>query len=110
MQQEKHNEDIGRLTDEHEINIIKKLRLFQATKDDHSTQNNKTKSDHDGAYIQFKIVHDALMRKTQDESMKDKIRLSEMNEAAKLSLQNKLESVSGKQYLTEKGFESVREK
>lgn len=55
------------------------------------------------------MVQDALLRKKEDENVKDKLQLLEMNDAAKLALHNKLESVSGKQFITEKGFESLRE-
>merc|ERR1712000_651778 len=59
--------------------------------------------------MQFRMVQDALLRKKEDEGAKDKRQLMDMNDAAKSSLHNKLESVNSKQYITEKGFESLRE-
>jgi len=108
-QDKEHEQKLDELKDQHGTNIINKLRLFQTTKEDHSNQNDKTKKDNDAYYVQFKIVQDALLKKTQDEGASDKIKLNDMNESAKKALHGKIESVSTKQYMTEKGFEALRE-
>jgi len=55
------------------------------------------------------MVQDALLRKKDDENIKDRVKLSDMNESAKYALHGKLDSVTSKQFITEKGFESLRE-
>jgi len=98
------------MTAEHEANIIKKLKLFNTTKEDHNIQTNKNKDDHDSHYVQFKIVHDALLKKTQDETSRDTMKILGISEASKSALHGKLESTTSKQFITEKGFEALREK
>lgn len=108
-QDEEHDQKLEKLKVHHETNIINKMRLFQNTKEDHENQNIKTKKDNDAYYVQFKIVHDVLLKKTQDENIKEKVKLSEMNESAKLAMHSKIESTTTKQFMTEKEFEALRE-
>lgn len=70
-QEETHDISIKTQQNDHVSDISKKLLLFTTTKSDHSQQNNKNKNDHNSYYHQFKIVHNALLLKTQQESVKE---------------------------------------
>lgn len=85
------------------------MRLFQNTKDDHGNQFDKTRKDNDAYYFQFRLVQDALLKKTQDQGLNDKIKLNDMNMSAKIALHSKLDSVSGKKLMTEKALEALKE-